>query len=178
MIIPPQRKQISAKAREYLGTPFQHQGRLKGKACDCVGLPYCVGAELGLRSTDGKLIDKNENLNYQAQPTDNFVQQECQRLLVEKPIYQMQEGDVLLMKMPTIPCHVGIVTRMYVGTPDECFGIIHSYSPARKVVERSSTLSCRTASSVCLVSLESQAKWHSSSVEETRTRRAPLLSLT
>ncbi len=135
MLIPPSRKQISAKAREYLGTKFQHQGRLKGISCDCVGLPYMVAEEMGLHSTDGKAIDKNENLNYQAQPTDNFVQQECTRLLVSKPLAQMQEGDVILMKMPTIPCHVGIVSRMYVGTPHECFGVIHSYSLTKKVVE-------------------------------------------
>jgi hypothetical protein len=129
------RKQIVACAREYLGTKFQHQGRIKGKTCDCVGLPYMVADELGLHSRDGEPIHKHDNSHYTAQPTNNFVQTECQRLLVEKPISQMQEGDVLLLKMPTIPCHVGIVTKVYEGTKHECFGIIHSYSPAKKVVE-------------------------------------------
>ena len=129
------RKQIVDCARTYIGTPFRHQGRVKGLACDCVGLPYCVGAEIGLKDRSGVLINKYENLNYAAQPTDLFVHTECQRLLVEKPVGQMQEGDVLTLKMPTIPCHVAIVSRLYVGTPNECFGIIHSFSLAHKVVE-------------------------------------------
>ena len=104
-------------------------------ACDCVGLPYQVAEELGLCSRDGKAIDKFENMNYQSQPTDDFVHRECQRLLVEKSKWSMEEGDVISMKMPTIPCHVGIVTKLYVGTSDECLGVIHSYSPAKKVVE-------------------------------------------
>ncbi len=104
-------------------------------ACDCVGLAYMVGEEMGLHWRTGKLIERFENMNYQAQPTDDFVNCECQRLLVEKSKWSMQEGDVISMKMPTIPCHVGIVTKLYVGTPDECLGVIHSYSPAGKVVE-------------------------------------------
>jgi hypothetical protein len=122
-------------ARTYLGTKFRHQGRSKGAALDCVGLPYCVAAELGLRSRDGKPIVKDENLNYPAQPMDDFVLTECRRLLVEKPAEQMLAGDVLCIKMPLVPCHVAIVSTVYEGTANECFGIIHSYAPARKVVE-------------------------------------------
>jgi hypothetical protein len=47
----------------------------------------------------------------------------------------MKAGDVLSIKMPLITCHVAIVSRLYEGTPDECFGIIHSYAPAKKVIE-------------------------------------------
>jgi hypothetical protein len=129
------RKQVVDCARTYIGTPFQHQGRVKGLACDCVGLVYMVADELRLRDRSGNKIDKYEHVNYHAQPTDSFVHSECQRLLIEKPTEQMQTGDVLTLKMPTIPCHVAIVSRLYVGTPNECFGIIHSFSLAGKVVE-------------------------------------------
>ena len=129
------RKQIEDCARTYLGTPFQHQGRVKGIASDCVGLPYCVADELGINDRSGNAIGRTDNANYPAQPTDSFVYTECQRLLIEKPIAEMQVGDVLTLKMPSIPCHVGIVSRLYVGTPNECFGIIHAFSLAHKVVE-------------------------------------------
>lgn len=129
------RKQITDAARAYVGTPFHHQGRVKGKACDCVGLPYCVADELRISNRDGAPIGRLDNINYGPIPSNSFVHEECARLLNEKPVSEMQEGDVLTLKMPTIPCHVGIVSRMYVGTPNECFGIIHSFSPARKVVE-------------------------------------------
>ena len=118
-----------------MGTPFQHQGRLKGIACDCVGLPYMVAEELGLRSRDKKMIHKHENSNYESQPTRPLVHSECQRLLVEKPISEMKEGDVLTIKMPLLPCHVGIVSKLYEGTANECWGIIHGYAPVKKVVE-------------------------------------------
>lgn len=131
----PTRKQIEDCARSYVNTPFQHQGRVKGIACDCVGLPYCVAEELALRDRFGNIIKKTDNTSYAAQPTDAFVYTECKRLLVEKSLSNMSIGDVLTMKMPTIPCHVGIVSRLYVGTPNECFGVIHAYSVARKVVE-------------------------------------------
>lgn len=129
------RKQITDCARTYLDTPFQHQGRVKGISCDCVGVPYMVADEMGLCDRQGTKIGRLDNVNYQPQPTGNFVHTECQRILVEKPVAEMQEGDVLSMKMPTIPCHVGIVSKLYAGTPNECFGVIHGYSPAHKVVE-------------------------------------------
>ena len=131
-------------AREYLGTPFQHQGRLKGMACDCVGLPYMVAEELGLHSRDGKAIDKNENVHYQAQPTDNFVHQECHDCWWRSQ-WSMQEGDVVPMKMPTIPCHVGIVSRLYVGTPTSAWESSIATRPLRRLWRRSSTVRCRIA---------------------------------
>ena len=129
------RKNIAAKAREYVGTPFKHQGRLKGIACDCVGLGYMIAEDLGLHSRNGKAIHKHDNSVYTAQPHGSQVLDTCRQLLTEKPIAEMQEGDLLCMKMPTVPCHVGIVSTLYVGTRDQCLGIIHSYAPAQKVVE-------------------------------------------
>lgn len=102
---------------------------------DCVGLGYCVAEELGLHSTDGNLIHKDDNSVYTAQPHGTQVLDTCRQLLTEKPATDMQEGDLIVLKMPTVPCHVGIVSTLYVGTKDECLGVIHAYAPAIKVVE-------------------------------------------
>lgn len=94
-----------------------------------------IADDLGLSTRDGKPVRKDDNSSYSAQPTDDVVLKECQRLLIEKPVDAMQEGDVLVLRMLTVPCHTAIVSKLYVGTPDECFGVIHSYQPAGKVIE-------------------------------------------
>jgi NlpC/P60 family putative phage cell wall peptidase len=124
------REQIQETAREYLGTPFQHQGRIKGHACDCVGLPLMVGDELHLVDKNGKPFKAMDNANYSSQPLDRFVHEEAQRRLIEKPIDQMQPGDMITLRVPSVPCHVAIVTSLQGG-----LGMIHAYVVSDKVVE-------------------------------------------
>jgi len=124
------RQQIVAKAREYVGTRFQHQGRLKGFACDCVGLPLMVGDELGLVDRNGKAFCKFDNANYGPQPLDRFVHEEAQRRLIEKPIDQMKPGDLITLRVPDTPCHVAIVSSLQGG-----LGMIHAYVVTGRVVE-------------------------------------------
>src|SRR5665213_423152 len=124
------RKQIVDKAREYLGTPYLHQGRLKGIAMDCVGLPLMVAEELGLKDTLGNPFKGSDNANYSAQPLDQAVQDEAIRRMIRKPIEDLTDGDVITLRVPTIPCHVAIVS-----TVNGVTGIIHAYRPNGKVVE-------------------------------------------
>ena len=44
--------EVIAAARAWLGTPWRHQGRLKGVAVDCGGLILGVGKEQGLLDFD------------------------------------------------------------------------------------------------------------------------------
>lgn len=46
------KEQIIAKAREFIGTPYLHQGRVKGAGIDCCGLVIQVAKELGLSDYD------------------------------------------------------------------------------------------------------------------------------
>ena len=132
------RKQVVEKAREYLETPFQHQGRLKGRACDCVGIPLQVADELGIVDRNGVPMKSSDNANYSSQPLNRFIHEECQRRLIEKPVSEMQDGDVLTLRVPsrmenikvTAPCHVAIVTTV-MGVR----GMLHAYAGNRKVVE-------------------------------------------
>jgi len=43
---------IVSEAREWLGTPWQHQASLKGVACDCVGLVRGVYTEVTGRTVE------------------------------------------------------------------------------------------------------------------------------
>lgn len=127
------RSDVVEKAREYLGTPFQHQGRIKRLACDCVGLPLMVAEELGILDRYGIPLLGTDNANYSDQPLDGFIHEECQRRLIEKPMEKMRDGDVLTIKFPTIPCHTAIVTTIY--SCGCARGMIHAFSPIGKVVE-------------------------------------------
>jgi hypothetical protein len=124
------RASVVRTAREYIGTPFSHQGRLKGYACDCVGLVLMVADEIGLFDVHGKPMRKHDYINYCEQPMDGFVHEECVRRLIGKPVSEMKEGDVLTLRVPSIPCHVAIVSTVN-GLP----GMIHAYSSFNKVVE-------------------------------------------
>lgn len=46
------KREFYERAREYVGTPFRHQGRTPGRALDCVGLPSCVAQSFGLEVKD------------------------------------------------------------------------------------------------------------------------------
>jgi hypothetical protein len=108
--------QIVAKAREFIGTPFQHQGRVKGRAMDCAGLPLCVGAELGLRDRQGELFSAMGFTNYARQIAGEMVYAECKRRLIERPRGSMpRPGDVVLLVAPDDPVHMAIATDLHYG---------------------------------------------------------------
>jgi cell wall-associated NlpC family hydrolase len=109
--------QIVTRARNCLGTPFQHQGRLPGIALDCAGLAVHVASEWHTPT---------EPRAYGRLPHEHQLEKwiDAQPYLTHAP--KPQAGDVLLMRFVREPQHVAI-----------CAGqtIIHSYQRAGKVVE-------------------------------------------
>lgn len=103
------RKAIVAEAVEWLGTPYCHQASVKGVGTDCLGLLRGVW-----RATIGQ--------EPQAVPAYSQDWSEPQRkevlvaaaraYLVEKPLSEMKQGDVLLFRMRTdrVAKHLGIVS--------------------------------------------------------------------
>ena len=117
------RELIVAEAREYLGTKFQHQARLKGIGCDCAGLIVGVAKTLGLTAFD--------LLGYAPIPDGATLKKSCQENMREIPLAEIKAGDVLLFRFQAEPTHLAIVADYPAGG----FSIIHSYAPSRKVVE-------------------------------------------
>jgi cell wall-associated NlpC family hydrolase len=115
-------------AKKLIGTPYIHQGRLPGIACDCLGVPVLVGQHLGLFD-DHPNKEHILQTNYPRMP-NGLLKQQVE--FVCKPIL-LQAGALLLFVISYEEQHCGIVSNMAGG-----YGLIHAYDlirPARVVEE-------------------------------------------
>jgi cell wall-associated NlpC family hydrolase len=102
-------------AREYLGTPFKHQGR-SIRGIDCGGLLVLACKDIG--------IELDDIGGYSRMPDGITMKAEFDRQLVR--VAEAQAGDVYIMAFFKHPQHVAIVTDI---------GIIHAFEGVDKVVE-------------------------------------------
>ncbi|GAB4511253.1 MAG: peptidase [Roseibium sp.] len=109
---------IVAAARRWLGTPFHHQGRVRGVGVDCAGLVIGAARELGIMDIDVT--------GYGHRPDDEEMERLVRAHLAEIPLAEAAPGDVLLILIDRRPQHLAIRSDV---------GMIHAYAPARKVVE-------------------------------------------
>lgn len=121
---------LVAQARTWLGTPFHHQARLKGKGCDCLGLIVGVVDELGLKDRNGMKLAAYDEVTYSKEPDGAYLIQKLTGLLEEVPIAEARAGDLALFKVRENPQHLAILTDYEGG-----LGMIHSFAPSRRVVE-------------------------------------------
>ena len=121
---------IFAKAREYIGTPFHQQGRVKGLGLDCAGLVLCVGEDLGLRYRDGRPIHGFDYKDYGMYPVMDAMQTEAEKIFVKKADSAIIPGDILTLRAPFLVHHMAIVSQLQQG-----MGIIHAYGGLGKIVE-------------------------------------------
>ena len=125
-----QAQDIVIQARTWLGTPFHHQARLKGKGCDCLGLIVGVVDELGLKDIHGQPLAAYDEVTYSREPDGAYLTQKLTALLEEVPFTEAQAGDLALFTVRDNPQHMALLTD-YEGT----LGMIHCYAQARRVVE-------------------------------------------
>ena len=113
------REQILAKAREYIGTPFRHQARLKGVGVDCGGLVICV-----VRDLRGKTYDYTQYSRQSGQ----WLLDHMRAGYREIPVADAVAGDVMVfwIRHRHIPAHMGLLTET---------GIIHAHDGVKKVAE-------------------------------------------
>jgi NlpC/P60 family putative phage cell wall peptidase len=121
---------IVAQARSWLGTPFHHQARLKKVGCDCLGLIVGVVDELELKDKNGVKLAAYDEVTYSKEPDGEYLIQKLVDVLAEIPVEEMRAGDLALFKVRANPQHLAILTDYEGG-----IGMIHSFAPARRVVE-------------------------------------------
>lgn len=106
-------------AYECIGTPFRHQGRIKGLALDCIGLVIHIAQTLG--------AEHWTNESYGRNPVNGLLEKALDAQPCLQVVPDMLPGDVLLMRFSEEPQHVAIYTASDT--------IIHSYEAAGKVCE-------------------------------------------
>ena len=112
------RQTIVDTARQYINTPFHHQGRVKGVGIDCVGLLICIARDLEIEHYDVQ--------GYARVPSgDTFEKHILGNGLTEIP--EIEVGAVLLMSFDSDPQHVAVCSTEN--------SIIHAYYNVRKCVE-------------------------------------------
>lgn len=114
----PNRHDILNEAKTWLGTPFKHQGRIKGKGVDCVGILIGIAHHFQLTDFDYH--------TYSHLPDGVTM-----RLLLDKHMQMIatdaaQPGDVYLLRFEHQPQHVAVMTE---------YGILHAYAQVRRCVE-------------------------------------------
>lgn len=113
-----------AIARAWLGTPWQHQGRLPGVALDCAGLVICVARSLGY-------VPPTWDSNGYVRSPDGSMLPLCDQMMSRIDEGAMAPGDVVAIAIGLNPQHMAIVGDYRHGG----LSLIHSQSVAGKVVE-------------------------------------------
>lgn len=116
------RSEVVAEARTWLGTPFHHQGRIKGVAADCAGVIEGVARHFGF-VTVGQIP-----ANYSHQPDGGTMRKVLRETMDEISVADILPADVLLFAFDLDPQHVAMVTDL---------GILHSYSQVKRCIETS-----------------------------------------
>lgn len=120
------REAIVAEARSWIGTRWQHQGRIK-KTHQFAGGVDCLGLIIGVANHLQLFPGHFAFHHYNRLPHDDLLLQECNRYLSQKSCLEKQAGDILVFRMQSEPQHLAIFS--------ECETLIHAFVPARAVVE-------------------------------------------
>lgn len=116
---------IVSAARGYLGTPWRHQGRVKGHGVDCVGLVVCVCRELGVVGPDWDVK------GYSRVPDGKELERHLHENLSAIPRAEIAPGCVVCVAFDKHPQHVAIVGDYVHGG----LSMIHAEMRSGKVVE-------------------------------------------
>lgn len=103
------RQAIVDEARTWLGTPYQHQARLKGVGCDCAGLPIGVARALGMVPADFDVTA------YPRRPDGRSLLAHCTRWATRIEVSDMQPADMIVLRFEQDPQHIGLLANYLHG---------------------------------------------------------------
>ena len=109
-------------ARGWVGTPYVHQGSVRGAGADCLGLLRGVWREMFAGEPE---VIPAYTPDWSEPQRDEVLWRAARRNLVEKSVGEVASGDVILFRMRagSVAKHLGIVGC---GAPAATF--IHAYS--------------------------------------------------
>ena len=122
---------IVAAAREWIGTPYRHQGSVKGIACDCLGLVRGVWREIYGREPEKAPAYSPDWA--EASGEETLLEAARRHMTSISPALALP-GDLLVFRWkPHLPAkHVAIITS---AEPGRIRRIVHAYDSVGKVVE-------------------------------------------
>lgn len=104
----------------WVGTPFKHQGRIKGHGVDCVGVVMGVMRETQALPDDELEAMERKHRGYGRNPSHDRLRKGLEEHHFLVPYADRKAGDVLLMRFDQEPQHLAIYLD-----GDE---IVHAYS--------------------------------------------------
>ena len=121
---------VVTEAKEWIGTPYRHQGMIKYAGTDCVGLVVGVGVNSG-HLTIAK-SDIKEYSGYARTPNPKIMGKFMRKHLVEVSRDESGVGDILWMHWREgLPMHLAIISEK-----NKAPSIIHAASEFKYVVEQ------------------------------------------
>lgn len=124
----PLRLAVVAEARTYMGTRWQHQGRMKHIGVDCIGLIGMSALACGVSGARQWRDDPNFH-NYGPSPSEKLIYKGCDAFMDRIPIKEAYIGDVYIMSFGPDAQHFALISR-----PGDY--VIHAYSSSpRRVTE-------------------------------------------
>lgn len=134
-------------ARQWIGTAFHHQGRLKRTALhhggvDCLGLLMGIANELALTDKNGIALSNYDRTDYSHTPNQQQLHEKLALLLTPVEKSRMDNADIALLAIEGQAQHLGIIAT---GTQPNNVHLIHAYAQARKVVEHTLTPEWRSS---------------------------------
>lgn len=135
-----QQEAIAAAAREWVGTAFHHQGRVKRTpqhrgGVDCLGLLIGIARELDLQSRQGMAIASLDRPTYAHQPDGTPLRHLMEEHLIRREKAFPELGDIILFQIRNDLKHIGIITANENKLNNNSIYFVHAFAPARGVVE-------------------------------------------
>jgi len=113
----PQPDAIIACARGWLGTPYHHQGSVRGAGCDCLGL--IRGVWRALYGPEPETLPPYSRDWGNATGSETLLSAACRHLVPLASVDEARSGDVLVFRMRDhgVAKHAGIVSAAPLARP-------------------------------------------------------------
>ena len=124
-------QRIVAEARSWVRTPFCHQGRVKGKGVDCIGLVKAAMVASETMPNDEAAAIEHDFRGYSRLPDGKSLPEVLRRVADQVAWPERRPGDIVLFVWEqNKPQHVAVLTGV-----DPAY-MVHAHARARKCGEQ------------------------------------------